>query len=502
MSSLKAKNAIEHLLRADGQEDLCFALWHPSSGTERSTAIIQSILYPNEDERDVHGNVEFTSEYFLRALGEATEQGAGVALMHSHPGGRGWQGLSSDDFFAETSHAAQAQAITGLPFLGLTIAGDGHWSGRFWIRSEPRKYEPKNCRLVSVVGDKLLVSFNPTIAPRPNRQSSQIRTVSAWGASVQDDLARLRVGIIGAGSVGALMAESVARIGVGLIDIIDFDTMETHNLDRQLHATSSSVGKSKAVVLAEAIETSATAEQVIIHSFEDSVCEPAGWSRALDCDVLISCVDRPWPRAVLNLIAYSHLVPVIDGGILVDARGGQFRGAHWRSHTVAPGRRCLECLSQFDPGLVQAEREGLLDDPVYIEGLPEDHSLRRNENVFAFSVGCAGMELAQFVCMIAAPGGVFDPAPQDYNLVTGTIDRVTKGCEANCPYTNILESLGDDIPIRVTGRHLIAELTREARQRSSSVERSTQRNVTLPRSRRVIFKCGVPLWRKIRRKNG
>jgi hypothetical protein len=113
--------------------------------------------------------------------------------------------------------------------------------------------------------------------------------------------------------------------------------------------------------------------------------------------------------------------------------------------------------------MVGVERSGMLDDPKYIEGLPEDHVMRRNENVFGFSVGCAGLELAQFICMISAPGGIPDPGPQRYNISTGTIDRIEAGCVVNCPYTNDLNSLGDDVPVRAVGRHEIAEQERADR---------------------------------------
>src|SRR5438094_168965 len=104
-----------HLLRADGQEDICFALWHPSKGQTRTSGVIERLVLPEVGERNVHGNASFESHYFTRVLSEAARAGAGVVLMHSHPGGSAWQDMSRDDINTEQGHAAAVYGATGLP---------------------------------------------------------------------------------------------------------------------------------------------------------------------------------------------------------------------------------------------------------------------------------------------------------------------------------------------------------------------------------------------------
>jgi hypothetical protein len=452
-----------HLARPDGQEDVCFALWRQSVGHARTTVLVSDVVLPEAGDRHRHGNAAFESRYFLRAAQVAAEAEAGLALLHSHPSARGWQGLSADDANAERSHAPRASALTGHSLVGLTLGtGDFTWSARRWD-GPPGAERPAWADTVRVVGDQFRISFNPTALPVPALPPTLTRTTSAWGEEVQAMLGRLRIGVVGVGSVGAIVAEALARMGIGQVVMFDFDRVEDVNLDRLLHAGAQDgrLRRAKVEVAVRALRRNRANPSTKVNAYELSVVEPEGLAAALDCDVLFSCVDRPWPRHVLNLAAYAHLIPVVDGGISVDAGGGAMRGAEWRAHVAAPGRRCLTCLGQADPGLVAVEREGLLDDPAYVQNLPPAHPVRQRENVFGFSLAAASAEILQFVSMVAAPAGTADVGAQLFHLTTGTVDRDERGCEPGCLYTDRLVALGDHADLVVTGRHPAAEQARE-----------------------------------------
>jgi molybdopterin/thiamine biosynthesis adenylyltransferase len=466
-----------HLLQHQSStrdEDICFALWFPSRGCTRTTALIHSAILPGDGDRLVHGNAAFTPKYLERVIDWAIAAGAGIALLHSHPA-PGWQAMSTDDIAAEKSIAGSAFAATGLPLIGLTLGTDEVWSARFWERESPGQFRRNWCESVRVVGEGLSVSYDATQMPTPRLRSSLARTISAWGPNKQANLARLHVGVIGCGSVGSIVAEALARMGLQRITLIDFDRVETVNLDRLLHATrmDAMLARRKVEVVRSALYRSATASEFRVTALPFSIVEDEGFRTALDCDLLFSCVDRPWPRSVLNFISFSHLIPVVDGGISARALP-QLRGLHradFKAHVSSPGRKCLECLGQYDPGDVSTERDGYLDDPKYIEGLTEDHPAKRNENVFGFSVLATGFELMQFLSMVISPLGMPNQGAESYHFVGAIHEAKLTGCNSNCPFPS-LTATGDSSGLTLTGKHTVARQMRSGRERVRRIART------------------------------
>ena len=74
------------------------------------------------------------------------------------------------------------------------------------------------------------------------------RTEILLGAEAMEKLYNARVAVFGIGGVGGYTVEALARCGVGALDLIDSDTVSVSNINRQILATHSTVGKLKVEV--------------------------------------------------------------------------------------------------------------------------------------------------------------------------------------------------------------------------------------------------------------
>jgi hypothetical protein len=427
---------VGHLDKGPEQEDLTFAYWKPSRGATRYTAVLSHLNLPRDGERILQGNVAFTEPYLARVLAERPA-GCGVALLHSHLG-PGWQGISHDDVVAEKDRLAGVVASTsGLPLLGLTWGTDGTWSARLWFRAGRHNYERQWVSTVRSVGRRLAMSFHPKLRPPSSPSGAQVATVSVWGQKAQQDLARTHVGIVGTGSVGSIIAEALSRTGVDRITLIDADRIEERNLDRTLGALPTDVTPRthRVDVAKRLIDQTHTSPNFLARAVPHSLLAPEGLGAALDCDILMCCVDRPWPRHVLNVIAYSHLIPVVDGGILARvSESGRLLHVDWRIHTVGPGRACLYCIDAIRRSDVALDRDGKLDDPDYVKGLSAaDRERYGRRNVFAFSLSVASHQVLQLVGVVTGNPRIGGDGAQTYHAYPGVMDVESKlACHEDC----------------------------------------------------------------------
>jgi hypothetical protein len=462
MTATTEKALLSQLVRSDGQEDVCLATYRPSTGMTRVSALITAAIPPESGDRFVHGNATITAAYILRGAEMAQSNESGLVLLHSHPGAETWQFMSEPDRDTESSYANLVRGMTGLPLVGMTLATSNHtWSARHWNIGVGKQVDCTHSTNVRVIGDRLAVSWNGVLHPAPQPTQRQLRTVSAWGEECQSDLVRRRVLLVGAGSVGLDVVVRLAASGLCHITVMDFDVVQYHNLDRLIGAKprDARLMRPKTFVAQREATGAVTAEKARVEVSDLSICEPEGLQLALDHDLIFSCVDRPWPRAVLNSLAYSDFIPVIDGGIGIDTfADGRMRNATWRSHVIRPMRPCMSCNRQLDLGQVIPDRQSLLNDPEYIAGSGRS-DVPTNQNVAPLSVSVAASLLAQYISFSVAPAGLGDPGPLRYALSSHFFERLDYVTRPHCS-VELGEGEGDQRAV-LTGRHEQAERLRQ-----------------------------------------
>ena len=156
------------------------------------------------------------------------------------------------------------------------------------------------------------------------------------GNEALEALSQSHVVVVGMGAVGSYALEVLARSGVGHIRVVDFDTVGITNINRQLLATDSTIGRKKVLVAQERvldINPAVVVEPLDLFAHEDTieqiVTEPV--------DLVIDAIDSLTPKLALLEGLYRRKIPTISSmgaalrtdptkitaGDLMDTHGGQ-----------------------------------------------------------------------------------------------------------------------------------------------------------------------------------
>jgi len=143
-----------------------------------------------------------------------------------------------------------------------------------------------------------------------------------YGIEAAQYLRRAHVVVVGLGGVGSWAAEALARSGISRLTLIDMDHIAESNINRQIHALSSTLGQSKIEAMRERIAQIHPECQV---ELIDDFVSPENWPALLQerPDALIDACDQIKAKQAMALWALKEKVPFV----CVGAAGGK-RLAH------------------------------------------------------------------------------------------------------------------------------------------------------------------------------
>jgi molybdopterin/thiamine biosynthesis adenylyltransferase len=158
--------------------------------------------------------------------------------------------------------------------------------------------------------------------------------IQGFGEEGQEKLKEARVLIAGAGGLGSPAAIYLTAAGIGSIRIVDHDTVELSNLNRQILHWHEDRGKSKVESAKEKLVR--LNPDVKVEAIGDTVTEANIDHLVSDCNLIVDAMDNLPTRYLLNKAAIENNIPFFHGAIY---------GFEGRAMTIVPGKSaCLRCV--------------------------------------------------------------------------------------------------------------------------------------------------------------
>jgi adenylyltransferase/sulfurtransferase len=158
------------------------------------------------------------------------------------------------------------------------------------------------------------------------------------GSRGQRQLLDAKVLVIGAGGLGSPVSIYLALAGVGTIGIVDYDTVDLSNLQRQILHHDADIGRKKVDSARETLKAYNPEVSVVAH--EEALTADNALEIMAAYDVIVNGADNFSARYLANDAAYLSNKPLVDGSILI------FDG---QATVFLPGQGCYRCLFPEPP---------------------------------------------------------------------------------------------------------------------------------------------------------
>lgn len=224
-----------------------------------------------------------------------------------------------------------------------------------------------------------------------------VRSAMLLGREKTEALGDKKVAIFGIGGVGGYVAEALARTGIGAFELVDHDTVNESNINRQIIATMDTIGRNKAEVMKERILSVNPDAQVRVRDCF-FLPETADEFYFEEYDYVVDAVDTVTAKLEIIERAKKAGIPVISAmgaGNKLDPT--RFEVADISETSVCPlakvMRRELKKRGISDVKVVYSREEAMT--PLF--SLPHEETRKKTPGSVAFVPSVAGLVLASEV---------------------------------------------------------------------------------------------------------
>lgn len=355
---------MRHLFPGDGDEHGAIILAGICE-SDRGLRLVARELHLAIDGEDYvpgkYGYRMLRAQFIQSRILRARNMKLAYLAIHNH-GGSTSVGFSSDDFAShERGYPALLDISRGMPVGALVFAKQAV-AGDLWFAGKRRA----ELATAEIVGNRRQSIF-PTPPRKALTEPAYDRQSRLFGDAGQSILAKSRVGIIGLGGGGSILAELLGRLGVGEFVLADPDKVELTNLPRLIAADENDVSprwlphflrerfrRFKVDIAARNIKRANRRAKVSAHARDFLDADVA--EKFKDCDYLFLAADTMSARLLFNAIVNQYGIAGVQVGAKIPVGpNGDVGDVFCVSRTVRPGHGCLWCNGLINPSRLQDE---------------------------------------------------------------------------------------------------------------------------------------------------
>jgi hypothetical protein len=339
---------MQHLFPGDFDEHGAVLLAGLSERNNEFTLLVREIHFAREGIDYVSGQYGYRAlspKFIHQCITRARDERLVYLAVHNHMSDRQVAFSYIDLESHQRGYPALLQIARGMP-VGALVFGNRSVQADLWL-PDGRRLELDSA---TVIGNRIQ-HFYPFLPYGTKKLADTYdRQIRLFGKAGQEKLSQCRVGIIGLGGIGSLLAEYLARLGINEFYLIDDDHIEETNRSRVLGATATDVRKKMAKVLIAKRNILKANKNAVVHTRQEDVSKEEILKELTSCDYLFLAADSMRARLAFNALVHQYLIPGVQVGSKIRSNNeGRLEDVMSANRPVRPGCGCLWCNQLIDP---------------------------------------------------------------------------------------------------------------------------------------------------------